>query len=432
MHAWPQYDISMLTLDNECSLPSVSSCSLSYYPSACPPSLSSLPSVSSLSSISPVDIAAAWRWCPCECLSSSLPSLSRGCPATDVCDTLFTGEGTWEFLAGRADLGPPCVVGQYYGQVSFIMLCPTYGECVPSSSASIPGGGSCDDVLVQWPPANWRLDWMGCDKPPRPRIPERVVASVDVPYGLGLWTWCPCKGSYNGYPDDGSPVSCPFPGSSCDTGDGHWVFRGGDDTAPIPCDAGQFYGETVATKQCCPQSLSSSSSSLSSRSSIPSSLSCDIPDLPNFDTWFAGLAELVEGFEDIDSGCVPATISDLIAECNGWVWCPCDCVDYELPTIAGDCPQTVTCQSSTDGHWVPLSDTGPTPCVTGRFFGEVQWLCPCPVCSSSSVSSGSSGSSAGLPFATPFLFTANLLDEIVPFDPDGIFDNFVAWEELQL
>jgi len=430
-----------------CPSYSIPSCSIQHSLESCMPQnslFSSLPSLSS-ESLGFEQAASLWIWCPCSC-QSSLSSSALPCPMGDRCNDKNSGDGTWLYLAGEEALGPPCITGDYYGQISIISLCPTRDpNCsTPSSSAPVSSIGVCDNVLADWPPAAWQFDKTVCGDPADRYIPD-IIISEKTAGDAGAWSWCPCLPDYSGYPYSGSSsLSCPYAGDTCDSGDGYWAFRGGNANAPVPCVVGRFYGETIFTGSCC--SLSSiSSSSLSSLSSLSSfsSLSSSAPSISSVslswsvceDTGFDAPSCSMPPPEQCSlpsqpsfgpvspmpssSGAMEPLLDLLETDCEQWIWCPCNCASYGLPVVHGDCPQTVTCQDATTGWWVPFSssNTSPPPCTVGRFFGEVVWVCTCEICSISSLSSSlssSSFSSSSIGGALLLLAVTELAGPVVP------------------
>jgi len=452
---------------DSCPSFSVPGCSLTYVSESCPGPGSLFSASGSLSvsgSSLPLVIeqaASAWVWCPCSCMSSP-SSASLSCPMSDVCTDKTAGEGGWFFLAGDQSLGPPCITGDYYGQVSIIAWCPTRqpscsipshslisspSSSSPSSSLSSPSLSSaslpsrswsvCEDTgslapecappspelcdLPTWPPPEWQFDRAHCE-PEADRCIPQIIVSKETAGDSAVWTWCPCIADYDDYPQSSSSL-CPWSGTSCDSGSGYWVFRGGNANIPQPCVDGRFYGETIITGECCSLSSSSLSSSLSSLSSLSSISSLSSPSLssesPSSRSWsvcedtgsLAPECELPSsepcnlpswpalGFGQppcsvsSSSGALESIFDELLVNCQAWIWCPCDCGDYSAPAVAGECPQTLACVGDqTEGWWVPFDGTaaGMPPCRPGRFFNEVAYVCECALCSPSSSLSSSS------------------------------------------
>lgn len=77
-----------------------------------------------------------WIWCPCDD-DHELPPTDSNCPKTDTCTD---APGHWALLTGTCSSDPPCIVGEYYGQVEVKCSCTAVSSSSSSSSWSSDGG----------------------------------------------------------------------------------------------------------------------------------------------------------------------------------------------------------------------------------------------------------------------------------------------------
>jgi hypothetical protein len=353
---------------------------------------------------------AVWRWCPCDgesmgyCSRESVGG-SYPCPMSEIVNfSCSGGDAGWELVCGDKDLGPPCMEGQYFGQVKIICRCPEVNYSSDSSSSlslslsygywysagpicgSLPGPAAFGDIKLR----NINLG---------EAIPALMFGGEYGPGALSAWTWCCCEDSECSYPSLSS--SCPFdaPGCGAFSGPGQWVHRGGPVNLGPPPVVGTFYGETVFIGYCCPESSDSSSmaSSVWNAMLLSYTAFCSLPQFPLYD-----VPVVTNAMQDThggtgfvqDNNIVNASACSIDDTCSGWVWCPCECssvdMDYEKydPT---ECPWTPESPATGPGGWQLFSGEdhhGPPP-IVGRFFGEIEYFCPCLPASSESSSSSS-------------------------------------------
>lgn len=151
----------------------------------------------------PADDCSAWVWCPCY-QESSYSICSRGessCPESPSCPPECSGDGGWYLLCGDGCLGPPCYVGEWFGEVSFICRCPegSSEESIPLSSSSIDIGSlECIDDFSNFPfPYNLPFGAWKAGINIKSLLTSGTLATDGA---LTAWTWCPCEGEPNEYP----------------------------------------------------------------------------------------------------------------------------------------------------------------------------------------------------------------------------------------
>jgi len=210
----------------------------------------------------------AWTWCPCSGEVQMSNSIGD-CPFPGNCDSDSAGPGEWLFRGGSSDLGPPPIVGRFYGETVFIGFCCQDETSTEMSSYVPETSDSCSmpefpffwwDMDLELIPEGWNDDGAGC--------------GLD---GIcGGWIWCPCNEAADPcaitYP---SNPTCPFPGTSTQIDPGEWLpYEGGEDPGPPPIK-GRFYGELVYYCACEVQE----SVSVSSSSSFAADCACELSGL---------------------------------------------------------------------------------------------------------------------------------------------------------
>ena len=176
------------------------------------------------------------------------------------CDDNATGEGNWVFRCGCEELGPPPVVGRFYGETIMTGFCCEESSSFSVSSFSLSSIESLSSCSMPQFPVFW-WDLVLQENPPWNQVLDRPNDECGVSGNCSAWLWCQCEEDMSSACEvEWGESACPFTPEGTDAEDGYWMPYGGDDHHGPPCVIGRFYGEVVWFCQC----PTSSSSSLSS------------------------------------------------------------------------------------------------------------------------------------------------------------------------
>ena len=214
-----------------------------------------------------------WTWCPCGDDAGSYPSTEDcepECPDDGNCADNATGDGHWVYRGGCEELGPPPVLGRFYGETIMTGFCCEVAVSFSESSLSaslLESLSSCS--MPQFPVFWWDLVLQ--ENPPWNQVVDRPDDECSVSGDCSAWLWCQCTEDMSSSCEvEWGTSACPYDPEDVDANNGAWLPYGGSDHHGPPCIIGRFYGEVVWYCQC-PQDSSSSGSSESEPSESESS-----------------------------------------------------------------------------------------------------------------------------------------------------------------
>jgi len=314
------------------------------------------------------DSKGAWTWCPCNHLEEEVSY-----PWPMAVEVILSDDATPTAAAGIYTVAGKTPDGKlYYSDGTYFLW---YTDCLPD-----------EPECCEW--------WLDTIEPGNPGMAVNAWfmggATSDTcaeKCPLGTYT---ATGTHTGTAE--VVAECPPDNTACGPGisgaDGLWIFRGGNRALGPPSVVGRYNGETLFVGFCCEETESSSSSLLSSSSLRLSSESlssyCSMPLYPDF-WWQLAEEATAEGFDVVGPG-----IDDCLSGCSGYIWCPCE---WDMsPSCRVEFPETSECLQefetpldTTPGEWLPYEGDGLaiTPCIQGRFYGELVFMCQCPEAESS-------------------------------------------------
>lgn len=182
------------------------------------------------------------------------------CPWPGTCAGA-TGTGEWIFRGGCEDLGPPPVVGRYYGETIFVGYCCEESSSFSSSSYDISlsyKSGSCSD-MPEFPLYWWDVD-MPLGKIGHIQLEDMYRRMYD-PENDGVcgvrslctgWIWCECGWRHRDCEHIYEQITdCPWtPSEPPQPEQGQWIFYEGTGEHGPPCTVGRFFGEIVYFCEC--------------------------------------------------------------------------------------------------------------------------------------------------------------------------------------
>jgi len=223
-----------------------------------------------------------WTWCPCDNGEADYGADSIGTCGEDlVCTGIVNGPGEWVWRGGPLSLGPPPLVGRFYGETITIgYCCQEISSYVSLGPVDItPGYHEICESLPAAPVYDWEIR-------ATVSVDEEPVGGIVTCGPCSSWVWCPCENDEGSCgviyldpagdcPPEYDPPAAP---PALSVSYGSWKLFEGSSHHGAPPSVGRFFGEVVfyctCSTDCSSSSLSSLSSSLSSESLL-SSVPCD-------------------------------------------------------------------------------------------------------------------------------------------------------------